>query len=153
MPALVEDITRAVNYKEKRLLVLLLHLYSEYFLNELIKLSFPNYERILDMTFANKLKILLGLRVISDDGINNNLKSLNKIRNLCVHTLELDTITEEITESVLKMKEIGSDKIKASKLPENDLQKLQLYSLSTIIALYGLSENLKRSNSPPQSLK
>ena len=70
--------------------ILNIHLVAEYYLDQIILISLPRADVLLNetrLTFALKLLIVKSLDVVSDDVVAS-LKGLNRVRNLCSHELE-----------------------------------------------------------------
>ncbi len=75
--------------------VLKCHLLAEYFIDQLILVSLPRGDLIINKggSFANKLLIIKALNIISDK-LATSIGNLNKVRNNCSHQQDY-----EITES------------------------------------------------------
>lgn len=81
--------------KDTRGLILVLHLYVEWWLNELIKKYFKNSDVILDenplnnlKSFYNKLMLLNSIGILEGD-VFEDIKTVNRIRNIFAHNLDL----------------------------------------------------------------
>lgn len=72
-----------------------LHLFVEYWLNQLIQAKCPNADTILDdkrnLTFYVKLQLVYGMGLIPER-IFSNIKRLNKLRNSYAHNLDFDAL-------------------------------------------------------------
>lgn len=95
---LCEEMDRA---SDVRILSLIIHLYIEYYLNELIRLKFDEGKFILNRkelgSFYNKCLILRALGVFKQkDKLLRNIKLITNIRNYYAHhTLLSDEVPEE----------------------------------------------------------
>lgn len=149
MGNLTEEMELIVNLKENRLLVLILHLHTEYWLNELIIKVFPNSNIILDKgpfkSFSVKLKLLKSLGVISDSSVLNNIETLNRIRNLYTHTLDYKSVEKKAEDEIKKMTElVGPPKMKKQGyIPDHPFTKLQLRAITTILKLEEINRKLE----------
>jgi hypothetical protein len=84
------------NIKDRRSLVLTVHLFVEYWLNWMIRKHFKNHEEILEddsrnelKSFSNKAKMLHGLGVLEGD-VYKDVRTINRIRNIFAHRIDLD---------------------------------------------------------------
>ncbi len=90
-----------------RYLSLSIHLYIEYYLNELIRLKFDDAKFIIDGnelgSFYNKCQILRALGVFKQkDLLMRNIKLLNNIRNFYAHNLPISNKLSEEVKSRIK---------------------------------------------------
>lgn len=77
------------------------HLLAEYYLEQLILISLKRGDILLDqghLGFSQKLLIVRSLDILKDD-LLTSLKHLNRVRNLCSHSMDY-TITESDLDSV-----------------------------------------------------
>ena len=72
--------------QDNRSVILTGHMWSERLLEYLIKNKFSNHSQINEFEFQKKRKILFGLGVFNNN-LNENLKTLNKIRTEYAHEL------------------------------------------------------------------
>ena len=77
--------------KEPIILVLTIHLYTEFWINKLIELRSPNPKEILDRNyvFAIKLMLVYNMGLIPEQ-LYLNIKKLNTLRNKYAHNLDYD---------------------------------------------------------------
>lgn len=80
--------------KDTVAIVLLIHLYAEYWLNRLLEKSGLCTKRVSDMKFSLKLEKVRELKLLVDQTLLTNLSLLNSIRNKCAHTWEYDFLAE-----------------------------------------------------------
>jgi len=121
---------------ETRQIVLLLHLYLEYVINEGILKLFVHGEDLLELNFFKKLEILKATGVLDNhQDIFENISKINSIRNYYAHTLILNEVEQIAIKQVKEMTFIGKKEI-----PSNfDFKdELKLKSIETIIELQNL---------------
>lgn len=144
---LVAEINPITVFSEKtgdiRLLVLVLHLYAEHFINEIVTKTVEKPGLILedsDMRFySKKLTILESLNVFKDPVLLKNLRLLNKIRNDCVHVLDKQQVIVATESRVRELVHIGG--------PEtvlNPISWLGLVAVDTILQLQDLSSTCRK---------
>ena len=139
MESLINEMNRMAKLRDNRLLVLILHLYMEYWVNEIIIKMYPKSEVILDENtfnqlkgFTNKVKLIEASNIITNPEVIGNVKILNRIRNLYAHNLDQNSITKKVEKEIGKMVEFEG--IKHGPI-EKPFAKLQMCSISTILEL------------------
>lgn len=81
--------------KDTVAIVLLIHLYAEYWLNRLLEeKSGLSAKRVSDMKFSLKLEKVRELKLLLDPILLTNLPLLNIIRNKCAHKWDYDFLAE-----------------------------------------------------------
>ena len=85
---------RLSRLKDTVAIILLVHLYAEYWLNRLLEKSGSSVKRVSDAKFTSKLRKVQESRLLVDDKLWNNLRLLNTIRNKCAHEWEYDFLAE-----------------------------------------------------------
>ena len=125
--------------KDIRGLVLVLHLYIEWWLNLLIKKYFKNHDIILDdnllndlKSFSNKVRILNAVGVL-DENIFEDIKTVNKIRNIFAHNLDL-THPDVRDKFGKEMEKIRSSEVKETKMSIED--KFSFLAVTLTIELH-----------------
>ncbi len=134
-------------YRDIRLLTLILHLHSEKVINQLISNRLKNEKRIFNNrslnTYSCKIDLLDSLGIFKEKETYSNLKTLNKIRNIFVHTIDFDDSLNLVKKEIRKLAKIKSVK-NLGKQTEKDFQKVEDYLyfqsriINTLIALQGL---------------
>jgi len=77
-------------------LVLVMHLYSEVMLDAIIRKKMTNSKEILEYSYFQKIQVLHALGTI-DSTLENDLKTLNRLRNNFVHELHYDIAEFDLT--------------------------------------------------------
>lgn len=113
---------------EPRASVLIIHLYVEYFVNEILKKKLPKPKKIIDKyTFAKKVDIIESLKILTSELIND-IRQTNKIRNLFAHNIETDSIDFQ-NELLKEVKKLSSyDRL-------NDKSKMTPYDIFNIVSI------------------
>ncbi len=101
-----KEIKEAKDFRSK---VIILHLYIEYWINEIIRISHRNAELIIDDEelgkFGNKIKILKIRGFIDYENLLVNLKQIQEIRNHYSHVLLMkDELDQKIKDKIENMK-------------------------------------------------
>lgn len=111
---------------EPRSTVLIVQLYIEYIIDEILNKKFSKSKKILKFRFDDKLSLLVGLNLLSNE-LSEDLKIFYDIRNLFAHRLAINSSTFD--------KELIS-KLNAIKVTKQvDFTKIQGSGRLTIIAL------------------
>ncbi len=132
------------NINDIRLLSIIMHLYLESYMNNIISSKLKHPERIIDRLPFYRKCTLLDAFGIFDENINlkNNINKINKIRNHYAHNLE-SPIDEEIPTKVVdlisQMRPLDKDRLE--KDTYNTVMKFRLLSIETISKLSQISEN------------
>lgn len=101
-----EELKEATNFRSK---VLILHLYIEYWVNEIIRATHEFPEVIIDDgelgRFGNKIEILKSRNFINYEGLLNNLTQIQWFRNHYSHTLLMkDELNQKMKDRIKNMK-------------------------------------------------
>jgi hypothetical protein len=83
---------RIITTDEPIVLVLAIHIYTEYWIDKIIQSKSPTSKEILDnnnYTFSIKLHIVYNMGLIPE-GLYRNIKKLNSLRNKYAHELNYD---------------------------------------------------------------
>lgn len=105
-----EELKQASNFRSK---VLILHLYVEYWINEIIRITYKNPKIIIDDDelgkFGNKVKLLKSRDFFDGEDLFKdlfgNLKQIQWIRNHYSHTLLMkDELDQDIEDRIKNMK-------------------------------------------------
>lgn len=75
--------------KEPLVVIIKSHLYTEYWIDVIIKDRTKNPSKIFRWSYANKLEFIYNLNVIPTE-LYQNLLKLNQLRNQCAHNLNFD---------------------------------------------------------------
>lgn len=85
---------RLSRLKDAVAIVLLIHLYAEFWLNRLLEKAGVSATRVTDMTFSRKLHKVKNFKLLTDNNLWSNLRFLNEARNKCAHEWEYDFLAE-----------------------------------------------------------
>lgn len=86
----VEEFVKQLNtIKEPISAVVTIHLYTEYWLDVIIKNKTKTPSKILNWSYASKLQVVYNIDLITEE-LYLNLIKLNKLRNTCAHNLYYD---------------------------------------------------------------
>jgi len=91
-----EELTMANNAGNIRLTILILHIYTEYWINEIIQICFTKPQRIIKKKYSEKIELLEDLGYIKNNFMINSLELLGKMRNDCAHALNLTILKRSI---------------------------------------------------------
>jgi len=137
--------------KETRTLSLMIHLFAEYWINEVITVLFKNPDFVFKNSFSNKINLLKACGVIKEKtDLLKNIWIINQIRNDYAHNLFVDEIEKTTVDNIrnMVMLEVRYNNIDfASQLDAHSLFKAK--AISTIMELQNLYSKLKglqRSN-------
>ena len=119
--------------KDTRTLVILSHLFVEYWINEKLIQSLNTHTKILKYDFNKKLEILDALGVFKDKKeLITNIEIINKLRNICAHTLIAPEINKKINE--IPLLEVYYTNAGYASNPES-ISQFKAKLISTILAL------------------
>ena len=114
-------------FKDAVAIILLVHLYAEYWLNRLLEKSGRSAKAVSDMKFKSKLDKVRGLKLLSNDKLRSNLQYLNNVRNQYAHKWQYNFLSEYRSDLTMSkfVDETGQDiKAKLLKRDANDMQIL-----------------------------
>ncbi len=154
---LMENLCDEVNDAEDiKPLSLILQLYIEYFISELIRLKFNSPKIIIDNnelgSFSNRLNILCALDIFEKkESLLRNIKIINRIRNYYAHNLIIDNSRpSEIVNRIRELVNLDfNGEIIDFDCPLEELKdpvqdQLHICGVSTISALQSLAWNLEK---------
>lgn len=135
---LFSELHTAFKIDDPRLEILIIHLYAEYWINEIIKKIFRHPDVILDanIDFYKKYTIIKAYGVIQDKRVLENIETLNSIRNHYAHTLDYDRVLESsvVHDKIKKMSLLTSENSHNLE-SDNPLEYLRNCSISTLYEL------------------
>ena len=113
--------------KKPRIIVPIVHLYLEYFLQRLIEESFVNHEQLVGKegkgaSYLTKVKLLYAMKEL-DDNQFNDLVLINTLRNEFIHNLDPneDKIKEKCDELILIRSYPKTNLSNAGKILQNSI--------------------------------
>ncbi len=129
-----------------RLQVLLLHLYTDYLLINIIKKDLPLHKDMLKESegFNSRLHIINAKKILDDKGFTA-IKKLNSIRNTLQHDYEFDT--DSMKNKIESIKELSPIKFPDFNNFDN-LGKLQLICVPYINSLRGYLGRIDGNGKP-----
>ncbi len=92
---------------DMRYIVVMLHLYLEFWLDKIIEKKCKNSKKIMEFNFFQKLRILNGFDIVPDE-LFHDIKVINELRNTFAH--ELDIPENEIDTKLIQLKTANSKK-------------------------------------------
>ena len=133
--------------KDFRSLALIMHLYTEYRINEIIlKVFKKGKEYYVDekrFTFSDKIKLLEATDIIKSQDLLTNLRVINRIRNDMAHTLVIEEVIEKNKDQIKSMKFVHNPKTTPSLEKLNELDKYRILCVDTMIALNNIKAKTK----------
>jgi len=90
---------------DTRYFIVMLHLYLEFWINKIIEKKCKNADKILEFSFSQKLRILNGFNIVTDE-LFHDIKKFNDLRNKFVHVLDIQENEIDGTLKQLKNKNV-----------------------------------------------
>ena len=125
---------------DMRYTIVMLHLYLEFWLDKVIEKKCKNSKKILEFNFFQKLRILNGFGIVSDE-LFNDIKIINELRNTFAH--ELDIPENEIDTKLIHLKTENSKKALDSPTLHVRLISSITALMTELFSIYFTSDNPK----------
>ncbi|MCH7648924.1 MAG: hypothetical protein IIA83_09990 [Thaumarchaeota archaeon] len=93
---------------DTRYFIVMLHLYLEFWMNQIIEKKCKNPDKIKNFNFSPKLKILNSFNIVPDE-LYHDIKIFNDLRNTFVH--DLDIKENKIDEKLIQLKNKNAKKV------------------------------------------
>ena len=90
---------------DTRYFIVMLHLYLEFWINKIIEKKCKNTDKILEFSFSQKLMILNGFNIVTDE-LFHDIKKFNELRNKFVYVLDIQENEIDVTLKQLKNKNV-----------------------------------------------
>ena len=132
--------------KETRLIVLMAHLYLEYWINEIIFEEPDFIFRDVNLnSFSKKIQILKAKGILKEkESLLKNIEIINKLRNDYAHTLIVSEIDKKMSDRVKEMDMIDLSDAKVAFSSQQDIHSQ--FKAKVISTILGLLNRMAKKN-------